>query len=192
MSFVGKNIDKALDRTRMQTAAGRTVVALLARHANKHLESRPSQALLARRIGITARQVRTYLREAERLGEIEALEKGANRTTKYLVTILSDEVVDRKLTSTPNGQLDRKPTSVPDSGWTGSTASVDRKPTSYEVLEEFGAQNFDDSSRFEPGDSAEKNEGQDSTRFPSNFPDASTITEIDILGDHADEWDPFR
>ena len=135
MSFVGKNIDKALDRTRARTPTARAILAQLARHAGKGNLARPSQALLARRAGINTRSVRTYLRELEALGEIVTFEKGANRPTNYHVAILSDDVVDRQHTAAPSDDLDRQSTTEPKNGWSGSVASVDRQHTAYEVIE---------------------------------------------------------
>ena len=133
---VGKNIDKALDCTRARTPTGRAILAQLARHANKDLLSWPSQELLARRAGIEVRQVRTYLRELEDLGEIEPVKKGGNKPTVYRVTILDDEVLDRQLDAAPNAEKDRQCTTGPKTRWTGSVASLDRQHTAYEVIEE--------------------------------------------------------
>ena len=137
MSFVGKNIDKALDRTLARTPTARSVLAQLARHASRDtFHSRPSQGLIARRAGINTRQVRTYLRELEALGEIVAIKKGANRPTEYFVAILSNDVFERQHIATPQSEMDRQSTTEPKDRWTGSVASVDRQCAAYEVLEE--------------------------------------------------------
>lgn len=136
MSFVGGNIDKALDRTGARTSTARAVLAQLARYANRDLMAWPTQALIARRVGIKPRQVRNCLRELEDLGEIETVEKGANRPTKYRVSVLSDEVLERQRISTPKGQVDRQSTTAPDNGWSGNTASVERQRIAYEVIED--------------------------------------------------------
>ena len=136
MSFVGKNIDKALDRTRARTPTTRAILAQLARHADKQLLSRPSQGLLARRAGINTRQVRKLLRELEALGEIEAIKKGANKPTEYRVTVLNDDVVDRHCGAEPSAEMDRHSTTGPKNGGTGTLGSVDRHCGTYEVTEE--------------------------------------------------------
>lgn len=137
MSFVGKNIDRALDRTRARTPTARAILAQLARHANREHLSRPSQALLARRAGLnTTRQVRKILRELEAVGEIVAVKRGANKPTEYLVAILSDDVVDRHCSATPNPEMDRNSTTGPENGGTGTVGSVDRHCRTYEVFEE--------------------------------------------------------
>lgn len=136
MSFVGKNIDLAMKRTRMDQPTGRSVLAVLARHSNRKLISYPSQETIAERIGITDRQVRTYLRLLEDLGEIEPVQKGGNQTTRYRLNILSDDWVDRKSTSVPASYPDRKSTTAPKKAGAGSVASLDRKSTSAEVIED--------------------------------------------------------
>lgn len=135
MSFVGKNIDKALDRTRARTPTARAIIAQLARHANSNLLARPSQGLLARRAGINTRQVRKLLRELEDLGEILPVRKGANKPTEFRLTILSDEVVDRHCGAEPAVEMDRHSTTGPKNRGTGTVGSVDRHCGTYEVIE---------------------------------------------------------
>lgn len=84
-----------------------------ARRYLPELHPRPSQGLLARRAGINTRQVRTYLRQLEDLGEIEAVKKGANKPTEFRVIVLSDEIMDRQHTATPSNSLDRQSTTEP-------------------------------------------------------------------------------
>ena len=189
MSFVGKNIDKALDRTRARTSTARAVLIVLVRHANKDLIAYPTQKLMARRLGISTRQVRTYLRELEALGEIETVEKGANRPTKYRLNILSDDVVERKHTSTPKAQMDRKSTTAPENGWTGSTASLGRKPTSYEVIEEDTARHSGVFEIVEDGSFAEKKGKTNPAFSPAQEPTAPSRDQAGMLGDRARDED---
>ncbi len=135
MSFVGKNVDKALDRTQAPSWA-RPTLFLLARHANDQHIAWPTQEKMAARLGVGVRQVRNHIRKLEALGEIEVIQRGANRPWKYKLHILSDDVLDRHCGSTPNSEMNRKRTTGPKSARTGTVVSLNRNCGSAEVIEE--------------------------------------------------------